>query len=181
MSNTSTIARPYAKAVFEHAVSVQQLSEWSQYLQSLAQAVFEPQTKQFIENPSTTPTMHVELLLAIFSKVNTSVALDAMQSFISLLAQNKRLLALPDISAQYEMLRAQHEKTLEVQVTSFSELTESQQNNLINSLSQRMQRQITVKVTIDKSLLGGAVIRAGDLVIDGSVKGKLNNLRAAIV
>ena len=95
---------------------------------------------------------------------------------VGLLADNKRLQALPDIYLQYEALRAEQEKTLTAKVSSFAVLTSAQQQHLISSLSQRLQRQVTLDVSIDTSLLGGAVIRAGDLVIDGSVRGKLNKL-----
>ena len=83
---------------------------------------------------------------------------------------------MPDIYAQYESLRAEQEKTLTANVSSFAALTTTEQQDLINSLSQRLQRKVTLEVNIDKSLLGGAVIHAGDLVIDGSVRGKLTKL-----
>ena len=83
---------------------------------------------------------------------------------------------LPDIYALYEAHRAEQEKTLHVDVSSYSDLSSAQQQRLIESLSQRLQRKVSLKISIDPSLLGGAIIRAGDLVIDGSVRGKLNKL-----
>jgi F-type H+-transporting ATPase subunit delta len=92
----------------------------------------------------------------------------------------ERLILLADVYIQYQALRAEQEKTLEVKVSSYDSLTAEQQQKLSQSLSQRLQREITLNVTIDKSLLGGAIIQAGDLVIDGSVRGKLNKLRTSL-
>lgn len=87
---------------------------------------------------------------------------------------------LPEIKALYEVYRAEQEKILEVDVVSYSELTPAQQQRLSESLSQRLSRKVSLKVSIDPSLLGGALIRAGDLVIDGSVRGKLNMLGTSL-
>ena len=175
MSDT-TIARPYAKAIFEHAHAAKQLGAWSIILFDLAQAALNPHASCFIDNPATTAEQQSQLLLSVFAQSGKTKEIATIENFIGMLAQNKRIQLLPDISAQFEVLRAEQEKTLTVNVSSFSELSDEQQQNLIKSLSQRLQRQITLNVSIDKSLLGGAVIRAGDLVIDGSVRGKLNKL-----
>lgn len=87
---------------------------------------------------------------------------------------------LPEIKALYEVYRAEQEKILEVDVVSYSELTPAQQQRLSESLSQRLSRKVSLKISIDPSLLGGALIRAGDLVIDGSVRGKLNMLGTSL-
>ena len=176
MADMTTIARPYAKAIFEHALAAEELAEWSKILNALAQATLNPHASQFIDSPATTADQQSQLLLSVINPVSNANEKQAIENFIVMLAGNKRLPLLPDISAQYEVLRAEQEKTLTVDVSSFTELTEKQQQNLIKSLTQRLQRQITLDVTVDKSLLGGAVIRAGDLVIDGSVRGKLNKL-----
>ena len=116
----------------------------------------------------------IELLQSVSrSKVQTD---ESLNNLIALLATNKRLMLLPEINALYEVHRAEQEKTLAVDVISFSEVSPAQQKQLIESLSQRLQRKVSLKISIDPSLLGGAVIRAGDLVIDGSVRGKLNKL-----
>lgn len=177
MSDTTTIARPYAKAVFKHALAEKQLPAWSTALHVLAQVILDPTANQFIANPVVTTELQAQLLLAAFAKTKSSHdELKTVENLVRLLAENKRLPILPDIYAQYEVLRAEQEKTLTANVSSFAALTNKQQQQLIDSLSQRLQRQVTLEVTIDKSLLGGAVIRAGDLVIDGSVRGKLNKL-----
>ncbi|MCP0914882.1 MULTISPECIES: F0F1 ATP synthase subunit delta [Legionella] len=173
---SETIARPYAKAIFEHALAAKQLVLWSTVLKELALAVQEPDAKKFVSNPTTSAELKTKLLLSIFAQADYQGEMNFVQSFIALLAENKRLMVLPDISALYEALRAEQEKTLVVQVLSFSELTPVQQERLVKSLSQRLHRQIALDIKIDKSLLGGAIVRAGDLVIDGSVRGKLNKL-----
>ncbi|KTD36457.1 ATP synthase F1 subunit delta [Legionella nautarum] len=176
MSNTTTIARPYAKAIFEHALATKKLSEWSEILQYLAVAVLDEKAKQFILSPTVTVEQQLTLLMALFAKSGSDNT--EIENLISMLAQNKRLMLLPDIKVIFEVLRAEQEKTLKVDVISFSELSTDQQKKLIDSLSHRLQRQVTLNLREDKSLLGGAIIRAGDLVIDGSVLGKLNKLGA---
>ncbi|KTD19561.1 F0F1 ATP synthase subunit delta [Legionella londiniensis] len=183
MSDTMTLSRPYAQAVFEHALANQQLPLWSAILHDLAYAVLDPKAKRLLSDPTVTIELKCQLLLSIFkepSRPKTAQELPVVENLIRLLAENKRLMALPDMYAQYEALRAEQEKTLEVHVSSFSALSPEQQNQLVQSLSQRLQRQITLKVDIDKTLLGGAIIRAGDLVIDGSVRGQLNKLGTSL-
>lgn len=176
MSNMTTLARPYAKAIFEYANAEKNLSSWSEILLNLSQIVLAPEVQAFIANPLSKVEQQTELLMSIFSKFENNTVKLATENLLALLAENKRLPLLPDISAQFEALRAEQEKTLAVTVSSFSSLSDEQQQDLIASLSQRLQRQISLDISIDKSLLGGAVIRAGDLVIDGSVRGKLNKL-----
>ncbi|WP_133130180.1 F0F1 ATP synthase subunit delta [Legionella yabuuchiae] len=180
MAETTTTARPYAKAMFEHALESRALAVWSGILQTLARAVLDHAARDFISNPASTIEQQTKLLMAVVQDAPFKEQQKAILNLIALLAENKRLLLLPDIYAQYEALRAEQEKTLVVKVRSFAKLTEAQQQQLIKSLSQRLQRQITLDVTIDESLLGGAVIHAGDLVIDGSVRGKLNKLRTSL-
>ncbi len=177
MSNTTTIARPYAKAVFEHALAAKKLSQWSEILHELALAVADEKAKQFITNPAATTDQQVQLLMAVLAQSRLPEHA-TIKNLIVLLAQNKRLMVLPDIKQIFDVLRAEQEKTLLVEVISFSELSAAQQAKLVSSLSQRLQRQVSLNLTIQKSLLGGAVIHAGDLVIDGSVQGKLDKLSA---
>ena len=89
-------------------------------------------------------------------------------------------MVLPEIHATYEALKAEQEKSLEVSVISFASMSDKQKQALSESLKSRLQREITINETVDPSILGGAIIRAGDLVIDGSVKGKLEKLKTEI-
>lgn len=177
MSDTITIARPYAKAIFEHALDKGKLKLWSELLFDLAQIILNDQARAFITNPAATDEQHIALLSDTLAKAAGSES-DTLTSFVKILAHNDRLLVLPDIYTLFEVLRAEQEKTLVAEVYSYSAMNAEQQQRLSNTLSQRLQRQVTIKLTIDQSLLGGAIIRAGDLVIDGSVRGKLNKLGA---
>lgn len=178
MADSITIARPYAKAVFEHALAAGKLKEWSEILHGLVNTVLDSRALSFITNPATSTEQHCELLLGT---VNVALSeKEAVKNLITTLADNKRLVILPDTMALYEFMRAEQEKTLEVDVISFSALSGEQSEHLADSLGKRLQRKITLKVTIDKSLLGGAVINAGNLVIDGSVRGKLNKLKTVL-
>jgi len=178
MADSITIARPYAKAVFEHALAVGKLKEWSELLHGLVSAVLDSRGLSFITNPATSSEQHCELLLTAVQASPSEQ--EAIKSLITTLADNKRLVILPETLALYEAMRAEQEKTLEVAVVSFSALSHEQSEHLAGSLGNRLQRKITLKVTIDKSLLGGAVINAGNLVIDGSVRGKLNKLKRVL-
>lgn len=178
MPDSTTIARPYAKAIFEYALAEKKLAEWSAHLITLAQAVLNSEAAQFIENPASTVEQHSELLQALVKTKSTKN--DPVTNLIALLATNKRLMLLPEISALYEIHRAEQEKTLDVEVRTFFGLSAAQQEQLIKSLSKRLQRQVSLNIHIDPTLLGGAIIRAGDLVIDGSVRGKLNKLSTGL-
>ena len=174
MSESTTIARPYAKAIFEQALAEKKLAEWSKYLLILAQTVLSPQGFEFITNPATKNEQHIDLLKSVYSsKMKEDKSLN---NLIALLATNKRLLLLHEIKELYEAHRAEQEKVLDVDVSSFSTVSTAQQKQMVESLSQRLQRKVSLNISIDPSLLGGAIIRAGDLVIDGSVRGKLNKL-----
>ncbi|MDI9818011.1 MULTISPECIES: F0F1 ATP synthase subunit delta [unclassified Legionella] len=180
MPDTTTIARPYAKATFEYALAANKLSQWSKILNTLALLVMDEEVSRFINNPAATEGQQIELLMTSFPETKEKADSQAIKNLVSLLANNRRLMLLPDIKVLFEVLRAEQEKTLTVNVISFSELSAAQQAQLKESLSQRLKRQVTLNVSIDKSLLGGAVIQAGDLVIDGSVRGQLDKLGADI-
>ncbi len=176
MSDITTIARPYAKAVFELAVETKQLAAWSDILAAMAQSILLPECIQFINNPATTITEQQQLLLAVVVRLKLDVDVKSIECFVALLAENKRLLLIPGIYTQYQRLRADQEKTLTVNVSSFAPISDMQQQHLIEKLTKRLQRQVTLEMSIDESLLGGALIQAGDLVIDGSVRGQLLKL-----
>jgi F-type H+-transporting ATPase subunit delta len=178
MSECTTIARPYAKAIFEQALDEDKLAEWSERLQILAETVLTSEVSGFIANPVSTQEQQVELLQAV--SYSTLKEDKSLNNLITLLALNKRLMLLPDIKALYEAHKAEQEKTLSVDVSSFSAVSEKQQQQMVDALSQRLKRKVSLKISIDPSLLGGAVIRAGDLVIDGSVRGKLIKLSTGL-
>lgn len=182
MSENITIARPYAKAIFEHALAAKQLQKWSTYLFNLAHLVLEPSVADFIHNPASTTKQHRELLLSILNPIADTTNSESMYltNLVHTLADNKRLMILPGIVTLFEAMRADQEKTLTVNVVTYSPLSSVQQERLIESLSKRLARQVTLNLSIDKTLIGGAVIQAHNLVIDGSVRHKLNKLRTSL-
>ena len=105
---------------------------------------------------------------------------DQGRNYIKLLAQIRRLVLLPDITALYEYYRAEAEGKIEAEVISAKDITEQQMGNIAQALKKRLGREVSISARTDSSLLGGAIIRAGDLVIDGSVRGKLNKLATAL-
>ncbi|HEX3912083.1 MAG TPA: F0F1 ATP synthase subunit delta [Steroidobacteraceae bacterium] len=172
MAERATIARPYAKAAFEYARDAQAFAEWSRGLQLAAQIAADARVAALSKNP--------QCGAAELAGVVTDVAgdkLDAgMQNFVRVLAENHRLLLLPQIAAHYEELRSEVENTVDVQVVSAIALSGEQQDRLSQALSTRLKRKVRMHTAVDAALLAGAVVRAGDLVIDGSLKGRLQRL-----
>ena len=102
------------------------------------------------------------------------------QNFIHIVSENGRLVLLPEIAEQFELYKAEQEKSVDVEVTSAFALSDEQQDKLAKVLSARLSREVRLHAVEDSSLIGGVVIRAGDLVIDGSVRGKLAKLAEAL-
>ena len=172
MAERATIARPYAKAAFEYAREANAFAAWSQGLRSAAQIVADPSVAPLTKSPQWPLANLVSLITDV-----AGAKLDAgMQNFVRVLAENHRLLLLPEIAAHYEELRAAVENTLDVEVISAVTLSDAQADKLKQALSARLKRTVRMQNSVDSTLLGGAVVRAGDLVIDGSLKGRLERL-----
>jgi len=172
MADYSTIARPYAKAVFEFARTQDALGSWGDRLAALAQAVEHPDLHALLGDPRVTARQITDLLVALLGE-----SLDqAGQNFVALLADNRRLAALPAIAERFEALRAEAEQRVDVELTTAAAADEAQQRQIAEALKQRLGKDVRLHSKVDESLLGGAVVRAGDLVIDSSVKGKLERL-----
>jgi F-type H+-transporting ATPase subunit delta len=172
MAERATIARPYAKAAFEFARDAGNFAAWSDGLKVAAEIVAEPHVAALITDPER-PTEDVVRLIADVA----GERLDAdMQNFIRVLAENHRLPLLPEIEAHYESERAAVENTVDVEVVSAVPLSAAQADKLAAALKTRLKRRVRMQNSVDATLMGGAVIRAGDLVIDGSIKGRLERL-----
>ena len=172
MAERATIARPYAKAAFAYAHGANALAQWSQGLKAAAEIVADPRVAGLIKDPEWAAAD-----LAGFLTDLAGAKLDAgLQNFVRVLAENHRLLLLPEIAAHYEALRAQIENTVDVEVISAVPLSAAQADKLSRALDSRLKRRVRMRNSVDATLLGGAVIRAGDLVIDGSLKGRLERL-----
>ncbi len=172
MAEAATIARPYAKAAFMSARETKSLPAWSEALREGAGLAADERIADLITNPK----LRVDQLVSMFAGLGGADIDAHWQNFVRLLAQNKRLAVLPDIAARYELLRAQYENEVDVQVTSAVALTESQRAKMVAALKTRFKRDVRMTTAIDPTLLGGAVIRAGDLVIDGSINGRLQRM-----
>jgi F-type H+-transporting ATPase subunit delta len=172
VAERATIARPYAKAAFEYARDSKAYAAWSDGLSTAMQIVTDPNVAPLTKNPTWTTGD----LAALITDV-AGARLDAgMQNFVRVLAENHRLLLLPEIFSRFEELRAAVENTIDVEVISAVPLDAEQRDKLSRALTTRLKREVHMRNSVDASLLGGAVLRAGDLVIDGSLKGRLERL-----
>jgi F-type H+-transporting ATPase subunit delta len=172
MAEILTIARPYAQAAFQFADSHQALGKWSDMLAFLAMVAADAEVTELVENPRMTETQLAELFISIGGERLD----DNSHNFIRLLAENRRLALLPEIAALFEIQRREAERTLRAELITAFPATEAQQASVAAALKQRLGRDIELVCTTDATLIGGAIIRAGDSVIDGSVRGKLERL-----
>lgn len=172
MSNATTLARPYAKAAFELAEADKAVSSWDAMLQLASAAVIEKSLAGLLESPHASGDQVVQIL-----KDAAGESFDAKFSkFLDVLAENKRLPLLPEIKVLFQELREEAEKLLRVRVVSAFPLEEDQATRLKQALTKRFEREILLESEVDKSVIGGAVIYAGDQVIDGSLKDRLTRL-----
>ena len=172
MAEISTIARPYAVAIFNLAKEEKSLSDWSAMLALMSSIVENEDIKLFIQDPKVLDTDREKVLLDICAnQINNSG-----KNLIKLLVEYKRLLILSDITLVFESLKADDEGTMEAQIIMAEKPDKKMVENLINSLEKRFDKKIEGKVVIDKSIVGGTKIIVGDSVIDASVREQLDNL-----
>jgi F-type H+-transporting ATPase subunit delta len=176
MAELTTLVRPYARAAFEFAQQNDKLAEWSAMLALAADVAGDAEMQRVLGHPVLTD----EQKAAAVIDVCEGKLSDQGRNFIAILAENKRLTLLPEISAMFETLRAQLERSVDVELTSPFELNQEQQDQLTKALTRKLDRQVKFTAMVDQSLIGGVVIRAGDMVIDASVRGKLMKLAEAI-
>jgi len=186
MADNNTIARPYAEAAFEVASDAGMLTEWANALQVASDVLADGQVVKFLGNPGLTDDKRLQFLTDLFKAADAQVAVlsgtDLKGSnFLKLLLEYGRVSVLPEISARFAVLKAEVENTVEVVVTSATALGDEQREAISNALKARLGRNIRLETEIDESLIGGAVIRAGDVVIDGSLRARLNGLSNALI
>jgi len=174
MAELATMARPYARAAFEAALADGDdgLDRWSRMLALLAEAGGTPALAQELGSPALTNDGKASLLVELLGDEIS----DKGGNLVRLMASNKRLPLLGDLAAQFEELKDIHLRTLEVEVVSARKLTAKQLKTLRDKLAARFDKTIELSNRTDSTLLGGAVIRAGDMVIDGSIRGRLDRL-----
>lgn len=170
--HATTVARPYAEALFALARESGRLGEWSDTLQFLAAAMREPELIAFVTDPKLTPAQRAELMLAV-----GGARLDAeAKNLIRVLVENDRLVVLPEIAVLFETRRREAEGQTKVIVTSALPLDAAVLEQLAAALKAKLGQQVEITTEEDPSLIGGVRIRAGDTVIDGSVRGRLHQL-----
>ncbi|ETI59751.1 F0F1 ATP synthase subunit delta [Marinomonas profundimaris] len=176
MAELKTVARPYAKAAFEVAREQGHVTEWADMLSILAAVTAEPKLKVALGNPAFSAEEKANALADVCAEVTTEQG----KAFLLALADKKRLTLIPAISVLFQQFKLNFEKAVDVEFTSAYELSAEQAQALAASLAKKLDRTINLTNETDASLLGGVVIRTGDLIIDGSVRGKLAKLSEAI-
>ena len=175
MAERNTIARPYANAAFAYARQEDNLSAWSAMLAIGAQVAKHELVKPLLGNPHVAPGTIASVVAEI-----ASVDAQSMTNFLQLLETEGRIGLLPEIAELYERLYQDAQNTIDVVIEAAQPMAEPQRELIQKSLARRLDRQVSLAVSIDETLLGGAVIRVGDQVIDGSVKGRLQQLAATL-
>lgn len=176
MAENLTIARPYAEAVFASADADGKLQPWSQALQRLAMIVSDPDMHSAIGNPKVDPEQLYELVAAVAGDTLNAQA----QNFVRVLIENDRLAVLPEIATLFELLKDEREGVIEAQIESAFAVDDAALAQLVEDLERRFKRKVRPQVTVDRELIGGALITVGDEVIDGTVRGRLENMTSAL-
>lgn len=176
MAEFTTAARPYAKAAFELAQELDRFEPWSEMLTFMAAVAHDPTMRAVLDSPSLTNKQAAD----IFTSVCKEQLDQQGENFVKLLAENSRLTILPEIAALFAFYRSEAEGKMDAEVVSAQRLTEKELAAITVALEKRLGRNVVVTAGTDPTLLGGAIIRAGDLVIDGSIRGKLDKLAAAL-
>jgi len=176
MAELTTIARPYAQAVFKHARENDKLEQWSSMLITAATVVQDPALCEVLRSAKLSRDQITDMLIEVCGDV-----LDEQgRNLIRLLDENDKLTLLPEIATVYEQYRSEAEQTIEAEMVSAYPVNESQLEKIAAALAKKLDSKVSLEVSVDQTLLGGAIIRAGDMIIDGSVQGKLNKLASTL-
>jgi F-type H+-transporting ATPase subunit delta len=176
MSELTTAARPYARAVFEMAKETNTLADWSSSLSFMGAVATNEQVVTLLETPKMAKQAGAEAFIQLCDgKLN-----EKAKNLVKTLAENNRIKLFPDISLLFEILKDEAEGSIEVMVKTAKKLTKAEEKSIATALKKRLGREVKLKVSVDKALLGGAIIQAGDLVIDGSIQGRLKKMTTAM-
>lgn len=186
MADNNTIARPYAEAAFEVASEGGDLARWSAALETAAELLADGQVVTFLGNPSLTAEQRLQFLAGLFKSAGSGDSMLAGgdvkgTNFLKLLLEYGRVAVLPEIAEHFDALKANVENTVDVIITSAAPMSDAQQQAVAKALKKRLGRDVRLQTEIDESLIGGAVIRAGDVVIDGSLRARLDGLTNALI
>jgi F-type H+-transporting ATPase subunit delta len=177
MTHFTSIARPYARAAFACATDKNNVDAWSALLKQAVRIITEKSMQTLLKNPCIDKMVAYECLLEFCKAVIFPLA----KNFLKLMAVNQRLLMLPEVEHLFERYKAAQAKEVTAYAVSAVPLTKMEEQSLVKVLSERFQSHIKLDHHTSKDLLGGLVVRVGDLVIDDSVRGKLERLRATLV
>jgi F-type H+-transporting ATPase subunit delta len=183
MADLSTVARPYAKALFDLASAERKLGEWSAALRAAAAVAANADARRALANPKLDDASRAALVVDVAGAVKGGELLKSAQgtNLLKVLAENDRLTALPEIAAQFDALKGEAENKVNVTVTAATAVDGALAEQIKKALEQRLGRAVELTVAVDASLIGGAVIQADDMVIDGSVRTRLQRLTEKIV
>jgi len=184
MADNNTIARPYAQAVFELAHASGELANWSESLDVASQLLSDGEVIAYLGNPDFSDAQRLDFLTGLFAKAEGGVLTGKDKrgtNFLKLLLEYGRVAALPEIATHFEALKAETENMVDVTVTSASPISRAQQDTISKALRKRLGRDVNIETQIDENLIGGAVIKAGDVVIDGSLRARLDGLATALI
>ena len=176
MTDFTTAARPYANAVYDTAKETGTLDSWGDALANLAAIVSDAQMSEVLNNPEMGKQQKGELVNQILGDKLTG----QQQNLVKLMAENGRLSIMADVQQQFEVARAKAENKVEAEVVSAFQLTEQQTDELVNTLKNKLGCDVTLTTTVDESLIGGVVIKAGDTIIDASMKSQLDSLALSL-
>jgi F-type H+-transporting ATPase subunit delta len=184
MADNNTIARPYATAIFELAHAADDLASWSDSLELAGQLLGDSSLVEYLGNPQFNNEQRLEFLSGLFAKADAErlAGEDSKgTNFLKLLIENGRISVLPEIAEHFEALKAKVENTVDATVTSATELSSKQIDEIAGALKKRLGCEVKIESEIDVNLIGGAVIRAGDVVIDGSLRARLEGLANSLI
>jgi F-type H+-transporting ATPase subunit delta len=181
MKDLQTVARPYAKALFELALKHQSLNEWSDALHVLSQAVEDQNMQRMLNHPEVTGAMLVEILATVAKQSTKSKdQLKLIDHALAMMAEHHRLPVIPEVCRQYEMLKDAHSKMCAGVVYTAIKLDDKQMSKLVSGLQKKLNKTVNLSQVISPELLGGAKIQIGDMVIDGTLRGRIQRLAQSL-
>ncbi len=185
MADNNTVARPYAEAAFEFARQEKALDAWGDALRLAGELTADGRVAKFLANPKLSDEQRLSFLAGLIASAGGEDSVLAGSdrhgaNFLKLIVENERVYALPEVAEHFDSLKDALENTVEVTVTSATELSAEQKQSIVAALKARLGREVQLDTLLDESLIGGAVIRAGDVVIDGSLRSRLTGLANAL-
>jgi len=183
MAEFSTVARPYAKALFAVAEAGGNLAAWSDALEGAAAVVSDAAAKEFLARPSLSAEQRAAFLASVLEKSAGGGVFGSPEgrNLLRIVSENGRLAALPEIAAQFDKLKAAAENRVTVKLYTASHADAAQVDRIAAALQRRLGRKVEIETEIDPALVGGAIVRADDRVIDGSVRSRLERLAGSLI